>query len=83
MSENNHPDRDRWWERKWKIAVFGCIFSSASILTGLAIAAIWPKTGGAVEPFSRMGAWTGFAFMLTFALPAAAENIADKIWSKL
>ena len=72
-----HPDPDRWWQRKWKMAIFGACVAAVSLLAGFLL--IPAGQGEAAAPYTQMGLWFGFGVILTFVLPAAAENITDKI----
>lgn len=77
MNEQPHPDPDRWWERKWKMAIFGCFASGASIGTGLLIVLLYgPEYGDAVHPLSIAGMWGGLSLAALFGGQAVAENIA-------
>lgn len=74
-----HPDSDRWWERKYKMAKFGAVVGVVSLIAGFVGGFYAIET---IEPYVRIGVWFGFGLILTFVLPASAENIVGKIWTQ-
>ena len=74
----DHPDTDRWWERKWRFALVGGIFSILSIAVGILIVILGgPEYADAIRPLSIAGMWGGLAPLGAFMTEAGFENIAQ------
>ena len=73
-----HPNPDRWWERKWRLAKIGAAFAVLSILIGQ-IVIIWkgPEYGSAITPIAVAGMWGGLSLSVMFMGTGVAENIAN------
>ena len=73
-----HPDPDRWWNRKWKLAKVGGMCSILSILTGMGIVLVFgAEYADAIRPLATAGMWGGLMPTMAFAAEAAVENIAN------
>ena len=78
MEKQEHPDLDRWWDRKWKLAVHGGICAIISILLGMVIVLVFgPEYADAIRPLATAGMWGGIMPLMAFAAEAAVENIAN------
>ncbi len=76
--QGQHPDPDRWWERKWLLAKVGGICSALSILLGMALGIQYgPEYAEIIRPLAIGGMWGGMVPLVAFASEAAVENIAD------
>lgn len=78
MPDIKHPDPEKYWNRKWKLAIAGMFFSVCSIVGGMVIVlAAGPEYSQAISPLSISGMWGGLVPTVAYAAEAAVENIAD------
>lgn len=77
MEEQQHPDPDRWWNRKWKLAKIGGICAILSILLGQALGIIFgPEHAETVRPLATTGMWGGLSLIVIYAAEDTVENVA-------
>lgn len=82
MTENQtpeHPNPDRWWQRKWKAACVGFGFAILVAITGLCVS-IWTDAADAAWPYAKLGVLLGFAPMGVFLGIAEINNAIKQIW---
>ena len=72
------PKPSDWWERKWKMAIFGAALIFLSIAAGMLITVYkGAGIGDAVKPFGWMGVISGLGLVLAFVAPATIENVVQ------
>lgn len=72
-----HPDPDRWWDRKWRLAKVGGACSALSVLAGMAVGVIGgPEYADLIYPFSIAGMWGGLIPLAGYISEATIENVA-------
>lgn len=82
MENQEHPDPDRWWKRKWQLASRGAVFAGVVVLIGIGTALFGsPETAVAVEPFVEIGVWGGLVPLAAYMGASTVENVAG-MWKK-
>lgn len=76
--EIKHPNPEKYWNRKWKLAIAGMFFSACSIVGGMLVVILCgPGYGPAISPIAIGGMWGGLVPTVAYAAEAATENIAN------
>lgn len=82
MENQEHPDPNRWWRRKWQLASRGAVFAGLVVLIGIGATLFGsPETAGAVEPFVKIGVWGGLVPLAAYMGAAMVKNIMG-VWRK-
>lgn len=76
--EIKHPDPDRWWRRKWKLAIAGAGFSFTMVALGFAAAWIGGKEiSNAVHPFASTAMWGGMIPLVAYVSNSIGSYFAN------